>query len=183
MRPEVLPLWNEKRGRGCRCIGNWLLALLSRQIANAWCYCLEGRGLVRRRVWCGFNHDKSFQNTKMRWPFQKLWKEQLSWSMCGYIGIKYIIDNLWSTTLTYIIQAKIVMTVPNECSKIVLTKKKCICMSNKLSKTSKKIICPVTIKDMQTPLPPSILISLLWMMESVLYSMGKIIKQFSDFYF
>ena len=43
---------------------------------------------------------------------------------------------------------------------------------------------PVTIKDTQTPPPPpSLSISLLWMMGSVLYSMGKIIKQFSDFYF
>ena len=34
---------------------------------------------------------------------------------------------------------------------------------------------PVTIKDMQTP-PPSLLISLLWMMGSVLHNMVKIIK-------
>ena len=31
--------------------------------------------------------------------------------------------------------------------------------------------------------PPSLLISLLWLMGSVLCSMGKIIKKFSDFYF
>ena len=36
--------------------------------------------------------------------------------------------------------------------------------------------------DMQTT-PPSLLISVLWMMGSVVYSMGNIIKQFSDFYF
>jgi len=38
------------------------------------------------------------------------------------------------------------------------------------------------IKDMQT-LPLSLLISLSWMMGSVLYSMGKIMKKFSDLYF
>ena len=43
---------------------------------------------------------------------------------------------------------------------------------------------PVTIKDMQAPpSPPPLLISLLWMMRSVLYSMGKIMKKLSDFYF
>ena len=31
--------------------------------------------------------------------------------------------------------------------------------------------------------PPSVLIRLIWMMGSVLYSMGKVIKKFSDFYF
>ena len=31
--------------------------------------------------------------------------------------------------------------------------------------------------------PPSLVISLLWMMGSVLYSMGKIIKKFSGFFF
>ena len=47
-------------------------------------------------------------------------------------------------------------------------------------------VCPnmgfFPVKDMQTP-PPSLLISLLWMMESVLYSMGEIMKKFSDLYF
>ena len=38
------------------------------------------------------------------------------------------------------------------------------------------------IKDMQTP-PPSLLISLLWMMGSVLYSVGKIKNKFSELYF
>ena len=39
------------------------------------------------------------------------------------------------------------------------------------------------ITDMQTPLPPSLLISLLWIMGSKLYGMGKIMKKFSYLYF
>ena len=45
-----------------------------------------------------------------------------------------------------------------------------------------EIFGPVPIKDMQTP-PPSLLISLLWMMWSMLYSMVKIIKKILRFLF
>ena len=40
-----------------------------------------------------------------------------------------------------------------------------------------------SLKDMQTPHPPSVLIRFLWMMGSVLYSIGKIMKNFSSLYF
>ena len=57
MRPEEPLPWHEKSRRRWNCICNWLFALLSRQIENIWCSCLEGKAWVRRRVWCG-------------WPYQ-----------------------------------------------------------------------------------------------------------------
>ena len=55
-------------------------------------------------------------------------------------------------------------------------------MHAQCSETQAKTIGSVQIMDMQIPPPSSLLISLLGMMGSVLYSMGKIMKKFYDSY-
>ena len=51
----------------------------------------------------------------------------------------------------------------------------------KITSSANELLGSVPITDMQTP-SPSLLISLLWMMGSVLFSIGKIVQKFSDFY-